>query len=70
VQDGDRRLLVAVDAQALDDVGVGVIAGRAGGVEVVREPTGRRGHGERANDGESDPCERDEAPMAQSKMRD
>jgi hypothetical protein len=36
----------------------------------VRQPAGRGGDTEYANDGENDPCEYDEAPVAQSEMSD
>jgi hypothetical protein len=63
-------LEIAVDAEAFDDVRVGVIPPRARGVEPVRQSAGRGGHGEHADDGENDPCEYDEAPVAQGEMSD
>jgi hypothetical protein len=69
-QRGDRRLLVAVDAEALLDRVVGLVARRAWSDECMREARGRRGRRQRSGDGQQQPGEDDEASMVKHGARE
>ncbi len=69
-QHGDRGLLVAVDAEGLQEVQVGVVPGRAGGRKGVRQAVRGRRRGQRAGHGQDKPGKHDKPPMAQAETGD
>src|SRR5882672_4412710 len=70
VQDRDRRLFAAVDAESLQEALVRVVARIAGSRECVGHAAGRRVERQGARGGQKNPDEGDELTVANGEWRD